>query len=61
MLVRIKRTGQVVDMVPAVGQAMIAGGTAEPVTKTTAAGETAALRSGDRDQTRGKKPAARRG
>ena len=29
--VRIKATGQVLDMVPTVARAMIAGGTAEPV------------------------------
>lgn len=62
MRVRIKPTGQVEDypggVLPVRIRAMVAGGTAEFVEP--AQPETAALETGEREQTRAKKPAARR-
>ena len=59
MRVRIKATGQVIEVIPSVGRAMVAGGTAEEVRDEPAA-ETAALDPGEKAVTSAQKPPKRK-
>jgi hypothetical protein len=57
MLIRMKKTGAIVNEASGFARMLIEKGSAEPVEKQA---ETAALKTGGREETRGKKAGARR-